>query len=187
MSLQETPELHLTPAELEEGLPAIREAPKDEGTLELIVRRPTVEEREILEEAQLDLELGLVGDNWSTRGRSGGRPANTKAQVTVMNVRATALVARERERWPLAGDQLYVDFDISGANLPPGTRFAVGSAVLEVTDDPHTGCKKFSSRFGLDALIFVNSAEGRALNLRGINTRVVQAGVVRIGDAVRRL
>jgi len=187
MSLQETSELHLTPAELEAGLAAIREAPKDAGTIELIVRRPSVEEREVVEEAQLDLELGMVGDNWSTRGRSGGRPANTKAQVTVMNVRATALVARERERWPLAGDQLYVDFDISAANLPPGTRFAVGSAVLEVTDDPHTGCKKFSSRFGLDALIFVNSPEGRALNLRGINTRVVQAGAVRVGDAIRKL
>lgn len=187
MSLQETPELHLTPAELQAGLPPIREAPKDQGTLELIVRRPSVEEREVVEEAQLDLELGLVGDNWSSRGRSGGRPANTKAQVTVMNVRATALVARERERWPLAGDQLYVDFDISAENLPPGSRFAVGSAVLEVTDDPHTGCKKFSSRFGLDALIFVNSPEGRALNLRGINTRVVQAGAVRVGDAVRKL
>jgi MOSC domain-containing protein YiiM len=187
MSLQETPELHLTPAELEAGLATIEEAPKDQGTVELIVRRPAVEEREIVEEAQLDLERGLVGDTWSTRGRSGGRPANTKAQVTVMNARATALVARERERWPLAGDQLYVDFDISDANLPPGSRFAIGSAVLEVTDDPHTGCKKFSSRFGLDALIFVNSPEGRALNLRGINTRVVQAGAVRVGDAVRKL
>ena len=187
MSMQETSELHLTPAELEAGLPMIRRAPKDEGTIELIVRRPSVEEREVVEEAQLDLELGLVGDNWSTRGRSGGRPANTKAQVTVMNVRATALVARDRDRWPLAGDQLYVDFDLSDENLPPGTRFAVGSAVLEVTDDPHTGCKKFSSRFGLDALVFVNSPEGRALNLRGINTRVVQAGAVRVGDAVRKL
>lgn len=179
--------LHLTPAELAAGLATIREAPKDGGTLELIVRRPAVEEREVLDEGELDLELGLVGDSWSTRGRSGGRPANTKAQVTVMNVRATALVARERDRWPLAGDQLYVDFDIGRENLPPGTRFAIGEAVLEVTDDPHTGCKKFSTRFGLDALIFVNSEEGRALNLRGINTCVVQPGTVRVGDAVRKL
>jgi MOSC domain-containing protein YiiM len=182
-----TDPLHLSPAELEAGLPTIREAPKDDGTLELIVRRPAVEEREVVEEAELDLELGVVGDNWSGRGRSGGRPANTKAQVTVMNVRSTALVAREWERWPLAGDQLYVDFDIGHENLPPGSRLGIGTAVLEVTDDPHTGCKKFSSRFGLDALIFVNSGEGRALNLRGINTRVVQAGTVRVGDAVRKL
>jgi MOSC domain-containing protein YiiM len=178
---------HLTPEELEAGLPTIREAPKEHGTLELIVRRPEVEEREVVEQAELDVEAGLVGDNWSSRGRSGGRPANTKAQVTVMNVRSTALVARERERWPLAGDQLYVDFDLGHENLPPGSRLGIGTAVLEVTDDPHTGCKKFSARFGLDALIFVNSVEGRSLNLRGINTRVVQAGTVRVGDAVRKL
>ena len=91
-----------------------------------------------------------------------------------MNARAAALVAGDRERWPLAGDQLYVDLDLSGENLPPGTRLAIGSAVVEVTDEPHTGCKKFSARFGLDALEFVNSPEGRALNLRGINTRVVE-------------
>ena len=140
-----------------------------------------------MEEAELDLDEGLVGDSWRARGRSGGRPANTKAQMTVMNARATALVAGERERWPLAGDQLYVDFDLSGEHIPPGTRLAVGTAVIEVTDDPHTGCKKFSARFGLEALMFVNSPEGRALNLRGINTRVVEPGTVRVGDAIRRL
>ena len=95
-----------------------------------------------------------------------------------MNARSTALVAGDRERWPLAGDQLYVDLDLSGEHLPPGTRLAIGTAVLEVTADPHTGCKKFSARFGLEALMFVNSPEGRALNLRGINTRIVQAGTV---------
>ena len=180
-------EHHLSPAELEAGLDHLRAAPRDVGVVELIVRRPAVEAREVVETAELDVEDGLVGDSWRTRGRSGGRPANTKAQVTVMNVRSTALVAGDRERWPLAGDQLYVDFDLSGEHVPPGTRLAVGSAVIEVTDDPHAGCKKFSSRFGLDALVFVNSQEGRALNLRGINTRVVQAGTVRVGDAIRRL
>jgi MOSC domain-containing protein YiiM len=104
-----------------------------------------------------------------------------------MNAPSTALVAGDPERWPLAGDQLYVDFDLSDEHLPPGTRLAVGSAVIEVTDDPHTGCKKFSTRFGLEALQFVNSPEGRALNLRGINTRVVEPGTVRVGDAIRRL
>jgi MOSC domain-containing protein YiiM len=189
MSLQESVHdpFYLSPAELEAGLPTVREAPRDVGVLELIVRRPAVEEREVVEEAELDLDHGLVGDNWHTRGRSGGRPANEKAQLTVTSSRATALVAGERERWPLAGDQLYVDFDLSAANVPPGTRLEIGSAVIEVTDDPHTGCKKYSARFGLDALIFANSVEGRSLNLRGINARIVQPGTVRVGDAVRKL
>ena len=179
--------VYATPAELEAGLDHLRAAPKGEGVVELIVRRPTVDERETVEEAELDLEDGLVGDSWRARGRSGGRPANEKAQITVTNARSAALVAGERERWPLAGDQLFVDFDLSGEHIPPGTRLAVGTAVIEVTDDPHTGCKKFSARFGLEALKFVNSPEGRALNLRGINTRVVQPGTVRVGDAIRTL
>ena len=104
-----------------------------------------------------------------------------------MSSRAAALVAGDRERWPLAGDQLYVDLDLSDENLPPGTRLALGSAVLEVTDEPHTGCKKFTARFGLDAMVFVNSPVGRALNLRGINARVVESGTVRVGDAVTKL
>ena len=179
--------VYASPAELEAGLDHLRASPRGEGVVELIVRRPAEGEREVVEEAELDSEDGLVGDSWRSRGRSGGRPANTKAQVTLMNSRATALVAGDRERWPLAGDQLYVDFDLSGEHIPPGTRLAVGSAVIEVTDDPHTGCKKFSARFGLEALLFVNSPEGKALNLRGINTRVVEAGTVRVGDAIRRL
>jgi MOSC domain-containing protein YiiM len=177
---------YATPADLEAGLEHLRATPQDEGVVELIVRRPAEGEREVVEEAELDLAEGLVGDSWQARGRSGGRPSNTNAQVTVMNARATALVAGDRERWPLAGDQLYVDFDLSGDHLPPGTRLELGSAVLEVTADPHTGCKKFNERFGLEALKFVNSPEGRELNLRGINTRVVQPGTVRVGDAMRK-
>jgi MOSC domain-containing protein YiiM len=178
---------YATPSELEAGLDDVRAAPRDGGTLELIVVRPRVDEREVLEEAQLDSEAGVVGDHWLAHGRSGGRSANPKAQVTLMSSRAAALVAGERERWPLAGDQLYVDLDLSGENIPPGTRLGLGSAVLEVTDEPHTGCKKFTARFGLDAMVFVNSPVGRALNLRGINTRVVEPGTARVGDAVRKL
>ena len=178
---------HATPAELEAGLDTVREAPTDRGTLELVVVRPEVGERAVLDEATLDLEDGVVGDRWRNAGRSGGRPANVNAQVTLMSARAAALVAGERERWPLAGDQLYVDLDLSGENLPPGTRLGIGSAIVEVTDEPHTGCKKFTERFGLDAMVFVNSPEGRALNLRGINTRVVEAGTVRVGDDVTKL
>ena len=174
---------------LQAGLVAIRMSPPDEGTIELIVRRPGVEEREVVEEAELDAADGLVGDNWRERGsrKMEDGSANPKAQLTVMNTRLAALVAGERERWALAGDQLCVDLDLSRGNLPPGTRLAVGSAVIEVTDEPHTGCAKFSARFGSDALRFINSPEGRRLNLRGINTRVVESGTVRRGDMIRKL
>ena len=166
----------------------LRAAPRDEGTVELIARRPAVDEREVVAEAALDVEEGLVGDNWRARGRSGGRrPPNPDAQITVMSSRAIALAAGERDRWPLAGDQLYVDLDLSGENLPPGTRLAVGTAVIEVTAEPHTGCKKFRARFGTETLELFNSPDGRALNLRGINTRVVEPGTVRVGDVVRKL
>jgi MOSC domain-containing protein YiiM len=165
------------------GLDDVRAAPAEEGTLELIARRPSVGEREVLEEAEIDADRGLLGDSWSLRGK---RP-NPKSQVTLMSARAAALVAGERENWALAGDQLYVDFDLSVENLPPGTRLAVGSAVLEVSDLPHLGCGKFTERYGADARDLVNSPSGVALNLRGINTRVLQGGTVRRGDRVRKL
>jgi MOSC domain-containing protein YiiM len=165
------------------GLERVRAAPSDEGLLELIARRPAVNEREVVEEAELDADRGLVGDSWSLRGK---RP-NPGAQVTLMSSRAAALLAGDRERWALTGDQLYVDLDLSGDNLPPGTRLAIGSAVVEVTDLPHLGCQKFADRYGQEARELVNSPEGVALNLRGINARVVQSGTVRRGDAVRRL
>lgn len=173
--------MHLDLAALEAGLPEIRRSPTGTGTVELVVRRPAEDQREVLAQARLDLAAGLLGDGWRD-----GR-ADPDRQVTVMNARAVALLAGSRERWPLAGDQLYVDLDLSGQNLPAGTRLELGSAVLEVTAAPHRGCKKFAARYGLDALRFVNSPAGYALNLRGINTRVVTAGVVRLGDPVRKL
>lgn len=172
--------MHLDLAALEAGLDDIRRSPTHDGTVELIVRRPAENQRETLNEARLDPAAGLVGDGWL---RHNGDPAR---QITVMNARVTALLARSRERWCLAGDQLYVELDLSDRNVPPGTRLEVGSAVLEVTAEPHRGCKKFAARFGLDALRFVNSKVGYALNLRGINTRVVRGGVVRPGDSIRK-
>lgn len=142
---------HLTMEELEAGMDTILQSPKDNGELELIVRRPQTDERELLNEGHLDLNEGLVGDNWRTRGGSqtAAKPANPDAQLTLMNARVFSLLAQEKERWPSAGDQLYVDLDLSTDNLPPGTRLALGGAVIEVTALPHTGCKKFGARFGL--------------------------------------
>ncbi|HXD11050.1 MAG TPA: MOSC domain-containing protein [Anaerolineales bacterium] len=180
---------HLSLTELEAGLEHIRQSPNDNGTLNLIVRRPRVDEREIVEEATLDLEIGLVGDTWKMRGSShtADGSANINAQITLANVRAIALMAQAEDRWSLAGDQLYVDFSLSEDNVPPGTRLTIGSAILEVSAQPHTGCNKFSERFGLDALKFVSSPEGKQLHLRGINTKVIRAGKIRVGDVVKRL
>lgn len=181
---------HLNTAQLEAGLDIIRASPREAGDLQLIVRRPDVGEREILEAAELDLVEGLVGDTWRSRPSS-RMPDNASPhpdmQLTVMNARAVALVAQDPVRWALAGDQLYVDLDLSGENLPPGTRLGAGTAIIEVTAQPHTGCGKFVERFGLDAMTFVNSPLGRSLNLRGINARVIQAGTVRRGDVVRKM
>lgn len=183
------PLTHLSLAELEAGLGIIRQSPQDNGLLKLIVRRPKVDEREIVNEAELNLEEGLVGDTWKARG-SKATPdgsANINAQITLMNMRAIALLAQDESRWALAGDQLFVDFDLSEANIPAGTRIAIGSAILEVSATPHTGCAKFSERFGKDALKFVNSPDGKQLHLRGVNARVVQAGEIQVGNVVRKV
>jgi hypothetical protein len=175
-------------AELEAGLEEIRRSPTDDGSLRLIARRPAVDERELVETGQLDTTDGLVGDSWRTRGSS-RRPdgsANPEAQVTLMNVRLATLLAGSPDAASISGDQLYVDLDLSMANLPAGARLAVGAAVLEVSAEPHTGCAKFSGRFGLDALRFVSTPEGRELRLRGMNTRVVSGGAIRVGDRIRK-
>jgi hypothetical protein len=180
---------YLDAAALEAGLDHILESPKDVGTVELIVRRPGVDEREELDEGELDLAVGLVGDDWSSRETittPDGSP-NPETQVTIMNARVIGLVAQDRSRWQLAGDQFYVDLDLSAENLPPGTRLRLGSAVVEVSEVPHRGCAKFSGRFGADALRFVNTGAGRTHSFRGINTSVVVPGSVRRGDQIQKL
>jgi MOSC domain-containing protein YiiM len=174
---------------LEESLDHIRRAPQDGGTIELIVARPGVDEREVLAECWLEAGGGLKGDTWRSRGsnRTPDGSANPDAQLTLMSARAAAAIAGERERWALAGDQLYVDLDLSLANLPPGSRVQIGSAVIEFSEAPHTGCAKFSARYGNEAQVFVNSPTGRELRLRGANCRVVVAGMVRQGDVIRKL
>lgn len=179
----------VTMAELEAGLEGIRQSPTDAGVLALIVRRPQVEAREVLEEGELDLFDGLVGDNWKTRGSSqtADGSAHPDMQLNIMNARVIALLAQKKERWALAGDQLYMDLDLSAENVPPGTRLSLGEAVIEVTDQPHTGCKKFAARFGLDALKFISSPVGKQLQLRGINAKVIRSGAIRIGDTVKKV
>lgn len=178
-----SPSFHRTEAELLAELAHVLAAPSAAGVLELIVSRPAENERVVCAAGELSPAVGLVGDNWSTEG-----PRMMTCQLTLMSARAAQLVAVTKDRWPLAGDQLYVDFDLSEVNLPAGSRLAIGeTAVVEVTAEPHTGCTKFIERYGLAAMKFVNSPRGRALNLRGINTTVLAGGVIRVGDAVRKV
>lgn len=166
-------------------LTGILEAPDDLGRLEIIVRRPAEGERELIDEGRLDLELGLIGDRWAARDER--TPVYMLAQITVISTRVLAAIEPDRGRWPQAGDQLFVDLDLSEENLPIGSRLAIGTAVIEISETPHTGCAKFSSRFGSDALRWVNSPTGRFHRMRGLNARIVEPGTVRVGDTVRKV
>lgn len=167
----------------------IQASPRQEGQLDLIVRRPGTDRREVLESAELSLERGLEGDNWLSRGskKTEDGSAHPDMQLNLMNSRSIAAIAGDTAHWPLAGDQLFVDLDLSGNNLPPGSQLQMGTAIIEITAVPHLGCLKFSQRFGTDAVRFVNSDLGKLLNLRGVNARVVKAGTVSRGDKVKKL
>lgn len=180
---------HVSTAELERGLDHILASPRDRGALDLIVRRPDVDQRESLAQGRLDIGQGLVGDNWSSRGsrHMPDRAPDPDMQLNIMNSRVVALVAGQAERRELAGDQLYLDMDLSYDNLPPGTRLSIGEAIIEVTEPPHTGCRKFAARFGKDAMVFVNSGRGKASNFRGINAKVVRSGDIKLGDVAVKL
>ena len=175
--------------ELEAGLVDIRRSPIDMGIVERIARRPETGEREVVDTATLDTELGVVGDGWVHRGskRMPDGSSDPEAQVTIMNSRVAALLSDGPIGWEIAGDQLYVDLDLGVDNLPPGTRLRVGAAVVEISAVPHTGCVQFSSRFGPDALRFVSTPLARELRLRGVNTRIIESGVVRTGDRVSKV
>lgn len=181
--------VYLSLEELQAGLDKIRQSPKDRGILKMIVRRPGVEQREVLVEGMLDTQEGLVGDNWIHRGSNStlDGSAHPGRQITIMNARVISLLAQSQERWNLAGDQLYIDMDLTEANLPAGTRLKLGEAVIEITDQPHTGCYKFSNRFGPAALKFISSDEGNRLRMRGIYARVVQNGAIHTGDMVTKI
>ena len=180
---------HFSAAQLEQGIENILATPKDDGELKLIVQRPEVDQRKTPQQARLDVEQGLVGDNWLQRG-SRHMPdgaADPDMQLNIMNARVVDTVAGSEDRWALAGDQLFIDMDLSPENLPPGTQLQLGDAVIEITEPPHTGCKKFAARFGVDAMVFVNSGRGKELNFRGINAKVVTSGDIQVGDVARKL
>lgn len=185
---QTSHETHLDRDQLDAGLDHIQCSPKDNGVVKMIVRRPETDERELLSRGELNVTDGLVGDNWARRGsrETEDGSAHPDMQLNIMNSRVVALVAVSDDRWPLAGDQIYVDLDLSKENLPAGTRLQLGSAVIQVTAMPHTGCKKFVARFGLEAMKFVNSGVGKQQCLRGINAKVVQAGAFEPGDIVSK-
>ena len=172
---------NLFSVDLEDGLAHIRQSPKDAGTLDMIVRRPSVGEREVLEIAELDTTVGLVGDSWLDR-----ETVDPDAQLNIMNARMAVLLAPDEMGRSLAGDQLYLDIDFSDANLPIGSRLQVGDAIIEITPKPHTGCKKFAARFGPEVTRFVNTGAGKELHLRGVCAKVVQGGTIRRGDAVTK-
>ena len=180
---------HLSQSELEAGLDHIKQAPKNHGVLEQIVIRPQEDERTCLQKCELSPQLGVHGDSWAKGcwlSLPDGSP-DPSVQVTLMNSRSIALIAQSQERWALAGDNLYVDLDLSEDNIKPGQRLSIGSVILEITNIPHKGCDKFVERYGADANRFVNSKEGQRLNLRGIFARIVQAGTVEVGDEVEVL
>jgi MOSC domain-containing protein len=189
MTQPDTVAYHLSQEELEAGLDHVRSSPSGEGTVEIIVQRPAEDERVVLPEGELNKEEGLAGDNWNQRGsrRTDDGGPHPDMQLNIMNSRILGLVAGSRGRMPLSGDQLIVDMDLSEANLPAWTKLAIGDAVIEVTDQPHTGCAKFTERFGVVAHRFVNSELGKEMKLRGINARVVTPGTIRQGDTIRKL
>ena len=179
---------HLSTEQLNAGMDHVLAAPTDEGTLEMLVARPAVGEREVLDHGELVIGEGLAGDNYVARGnaKTADGQADPDAQLNLMPARAIDLVADgDRDRWPLAGDQMFVDFMLSDDNTPPGTRLAIGTAIIEIPEKPHTGCAKFAERFGMDAARWVNHRKD--VKLRGVNAVVVQAGVVKPGDKITKL
>ncbi len=181
--------VNLTFDELMGAWADIDPSPTESGTVEMIVRRPETESREHIQEGELSTVDGLVGDNWLARGSSStpDGSAHPEAQITLMSTRIIDIIAQDKDNWDLAGDQFFVDFDLSMDNLPTGSKIQVGSAILEISEKPHTGCAKFAKRYGASARKFVMTDEGKQARLRGVNARVIQAGTVKVNDIIKKL
>ncbi len=181
--------MHITTTGIEKRMDWVLAAPADVGRVEMLVVRPAVNQRESLDQVMFSAQQGVFGDNWlaSCWKKLPGGESDPQVQVAIMNARMIEVLTRDKTRWPLAGDQLFVDFDLSVNNLAVGDRLQVGAAVLEITAEPHRGCGKFKRRFGMAALAMVNSAQGDARRLRGVYARIVSAGEVRVGDGVRKI
>jgi hypothetical protein len=180
---------HRSLAELQQGLPVILAAPKDEGVLRAIVVRPAHGERLTPGASEVSLARGVHGDHWEKgcwRTTEDGRP-DPDVQICIMSARCIELIAGPIENWPPAGDNLFIDMDLTPANMPPGQRFSIGTALFEITAVPHNGCDQFIARFGRDAVLFVNTGEGKRLRLRGIYARVIRDGRIAAGDRVTKL
>lgn len=179
---------HVTQSDIDTRMDWVLESPNDNGSVALIVVRPQTDKREILSQALFSPQTGVAGDNWQThcwKKLANGQP-DPEVQVAIMNARMIDVLAGDQSRWPLAGDQLFVDFDLSVMNLSPGQRLQIGDALLEITAAPHRGCRKFKQRFGEDALHYVNSAHGDAHRLRGVYAKIIAAGQVSTGDAINK-
>ncbi len=180
---------HTTSDELNDKMDWLLDSPKDGGVVRGIVVRPATDEREELQEARLSPEGGVEGDRWAStaqRKLKDGR-LNPDVQVTLTNARLIELLAKERSRWSLSGDQIYVDMDLSMENLQPGQRLAIGSTVLEISEVPHRGCSKYRSRFGQAGFDLVDSARGRELRFRGVYAQIVKEGTVGVGDQIHKV
>lgn len=175
--------------EIETRLNWVMSAPTDTGHVSALVVRPVKNQREPLDKVMFSPQLGVNGDNWSTNcwKKLPDGKSDPEVQVAIMNARMIEVLTQDKALWPLAGDQLFVDFDLSVANLRAGDHLQVGAAVLQITAEPHRGCGKFKQRFGEDALAFVNSERGDAHRLRGVYAKIISAGEVCVNDAISKL
>ncbi|MEM7334639.1 MAG: MOSC domain-containing protein [Chloroflexota bacterium] len=175
--------------QLNEGIPVILESPKNNGRIDLITIRPATNERVLKDEVEISIENGVEGDNWKTRGSNSmpDKSSNPEAKITIMNSRVIKHITQSDSGWEWAGDQFFVEMDLSEENLPAGQQLQLGTAVLEVSAVPHTGCAKFVARFGKDAHKFVNNQYGRSQRFRGVNLKVIKGGTVKVGDTAQKI